>query len=539
VDIKKLFLYAALGVVCLSIYTAWQKDYGYDAKMAAAKTSNAENLSVAENASSTHPSSLSNNETAATAKNRTITVQTDVLDVSIDTLGGNVISAKLRQYPLNNKEKNTPIQILNNDSENLYIAQSDLSGLNNNQPLSYKTTKKNYTLASADKTLEVNLTWQNNKGTTVTKTFKFTQNSYAIDVDYKIKNAAKNDLNAQIYTQFKRKQPQKSGGFFTLQTFDGAAISSEDKPYEKINYNKMDKNNLSRDIQDGWVAMQQRYFLSAWVPEQNVNYHYYSSAADKVYTIGMIAPITVAANTQKDINTKLYVGPEIENNLTAIHKTLKLTIDYGWLWIVSASIFWVMQQIFNLIGNWGVAIILVTVLIKLLFWKLSASAYRSSAKMRLLTPKMQALKERYSDDRQKLSMATMELYKKEKINPAGGCLPMLIQIPIFIALYYVLVEAVQLRQAPFTLWINDLASKDPYYVLPVLMGISMFLQQKLNPPPPDPAQAKMFMLMPIIFTGLFASFPSGLVLYWFTNNLISALQQWHIIRKYEQSHKKK
>lgn len=535
-DIKKIVLYAALGVVCLSIYTAWQKDYGYEAKVAAAQQSstveNQDFIPVTQNNSTLTASKK-------IIKNQIINVQTDVLNLSIDTLGGNIISTKLLKYPVSTKEKNTPISILNSEDENLYIAQSGLLGINNNLPIPYKTAKKNYTLSSDEKNLAVNLNWENNRGIIVTKTFKFNRDSYAIDVSYQIKNKSNNNLNAQAYTQIKRKQPKQSGGFFALRTYDGAAISSSEKPYEKINYSKMAKTNLNRDIAGGWVAMQQRYFLSAWVPNQSITHHYYSNVTDEVYTIGILTPTTVAANSQNEINTKLYIGPEIEKILTPINKTLKLTIDYGWLWIISAAIFWVMQQIFNLVGNWGVSIILITVLIKLLFWKLSATAYHSSAKMRLIAPKMQALKERYRDDRQKLSRATMELYKSEKINPAGGCLPMLVQIPIFIALYYVLIEAVQLRQSPFMLWVNDLASKDPYYVLPLLMGISMFLQQKLNPPPPDPAQAKMFMLMPVIFTLLFASFPSGLVLYWLVNNLISALQQWHIIRKYEHAHQKK
>lgn len=529
-DIKKLFLYAALGIVCLSIYTAWQKDYGYAAKVAEAQQS------PATNAQGFTPSTTPTTATE-TVKTQIITVKTNTLDLSIDTLGGSIVSAKLPNYPLNLKDKNIPIQILSSEDDNFYIAQSDLLGLNDNKPLTYTAAQKNYVLSPDAKTLEVNLIWKNNKGLTVTKTFIFNQNSYAIDVNYKINNKSNTALNGQFYTQIQRKQP-KQNGFFTIRTYDGAAISSANKPYEKITYSKMNKNNLSRDIVGGWAAMQQRYFLTAWVPDQNTTYHYYSNAnaTNKTYTIGMSAPINLAANSQSEINNKLYVGPEIEKNLTPLSKTLKLTIDYGWLWIISIAIFWIMQHIYNFVGNWGVAIILATVLIKILFWKLSATAYRSSAKMRLLTPKIHALKERYGNDRQQLSRATMELYKTEKINPAGGCLPMLIQIPIFIALYYVLIEAVQLRQAPFIFWIQDLSTKDPYYVLPILMGISMFLQQKLNPPPADPSQAKMFMLMPIIFTVLFASSPAGLVLYWFINNVISALQQWHIIRKYEHSH---
>ena len=543
-DTKKLILYAALGVVCVSIYSAWQKDYGYNAKIAAANVKEAAaaksdiNSGYGSGYGSETNAQIQNSAVIAheVPKSRIINVHTDTLDIDIDLQGGNIINAKLPKYPANIKNKNIPIQILNNDAENLYIAQSDLPGLNNGQPLNYTVAQKDYVLAPDAKNLEINLTWSNNRGITVVKTLKFTRDNYAIDVNYKINNHTNTTISTKLFTQIKRKQPVQKGGFFGLHTYDGAAISSSDKPYEKINYSKMKDVNLSRDIIGGWVAMQQRYFLSAWVPNQEQTHHYYSSVVDKIYTIGMTTALDLAPNSQTETGAKLYIGPEIEQNLTALNKTLKLTIDYGWLWIISVAIFWVMQQIYNLVGNWGIAIILVTVLIKALFWKLSASSYRSSAKMKVLAPKMQLLKERFGDDRQKLSQATMALYKAEKINPAGGCLPMLVQIPVFIGLYYVLIGAVELHQAPFMLWIVDLSTKDPYYVLPVLMGISMFVQQKLNPAPSDPAQAKVFMFMPIVFTAMFASFPAGLVLYWFINNLISVMQQWHIIRNYEHKH---
>jgi len=535
VDTKKLILYAALGIVCISIYSAWQKDYGYNAEVIAANVNApSDNKVMAEVVDET---SVPSNIPAG----RIINVHTDTLEVSIDTRGGSIIEAKLPKYPANIKDKTIPIKILSNDSENLYIAQSDFLGLNNNQPLNYKASQENYVLQPGVETLEVNLIWSDNR-IKVIKTLKFTKGSYAVNVDYKVTNLTKSPINTQVFTQIKRKEPKQKSSFFGLHTYDGPAISSADKAYEKIDYSKMKDTNLNRDIEGGWIAMQQRYFLSAWVPAQDKSHHYYSNVADQIYTIGMITPFNLSPNSESMLGVKLYVGPEIAENLTQLNKTLKLTIDYGWLWMISVAIFWVMQQIYNLIGNWGVAIILVTVLIKGLFWKLSDASYRSSAKMRSLAPKMAMLKERYGEDRRKLSQATMELYKSEKINPVGGCLPMLIQIPVFIGLYYVLAESVQLHQAPFTLWITDLSAKDPYYVLPVLMGLSMFLQQKLNPAPTDPAQAKMFMLMPIVFTILFASFPSGLVLYWFINNVISVLQQWYAIYKYEHRpvhHKKK
>jgi YidC/Oxa1 family membrane protein insertase len=294
----------------------------------------------------------------------------------------------------------------------------------------------------------------------------------------------------------------------------------------------MEKEKLDRSIKGGWLAMQQRYFLSSWIPNQEGTYHYFSAAQDKVYTIGLVDnSLQIPAREKMTTGMKLYVGPEIVEDLKPLAKGLDLTIDYGWLWPISITLMWLMKFIYKFIGNWGWAIILLTVLIKAVFYKLSETSCCSMAKMKELAPKVQALKERFGDDRQKLSQATMELYRKEKINPLGGCLPMLVQIPFFIALYYVLIGAVELRQAPFIFWIHDLSVRDPFFVLPVLNGLTMFLQQKLTPSSPDPAQQKMMMLMPLLFTVFFISFPAGLVLYWLVNSGLSVLQQWYITNK--------
>ena len=294
----------------------------------------------------------------------------------------------------------------------------------------------------------------------------------------------------------------------------------------------MAEDNLSLNTKGGWVVMQQHYFLSAWVPnEQQINHYYTSVSPNDVYTIGFLGPqLNVAAGDKLVTKTKFYAGPQLTDRLHSIAPNLDLTVDYGWLWFISMGIFWLMKKIHLVIGNWGWSIILVTICIKAVFYKLSATSYRSMAKMRKLTPKIQALKQRFGDDKQKMSQETMKLYKKEKVNPFGGCLPILIQIPFFIALYYVLIESVELRQAPFIFWIHDLSIKDPFYVLPLLMGISMLIQQKLSPPPPDPMQAKMMMLLPIVFTVFFLNFPAGLVLYWVCNNTLSILQQWYVMR---------
>jgi YidC/Oxa1 family membrane protein insertase len=311
----------------------------------------------------------------------------------------------------------------------------------------------------------------------------------------------------------------------------------------------MDKENLNITMRGGWIAMQQRYFVTAWIPQQLLNFQFYSyverigpsdKSPDKLYTIGFTSPaVTLAPNSNTNFSLIFYSGPEIAQVLASLAPNLDLVIDYGWLWIFSVPIFKVMQLIYFFIGNWGWAIVIVTILIKLLFYKLSEVSYRSMAKMRDVQPQILALRERYGDDRQKLSAATMELYRKEKINPLGGCLPILVQIPVFIALYYVLVESVELRQAPFILWIHDLSVRDPYYVLPILMGLSMLVQQRLNPPPADPMQARLMMVLPLVFMVLFATFPAGLVLYWLVNNCLSIVQQWYIMKKHEKLKQRK
>jgi YidC/Oxa1 family membrane protein insertase len=295
----------------------------------------------------------------------------------------------------------------------------------------------------------------------------------------------------------------------------------------------MDEQNLNVSITGGWAAMLEHYFLSAWVPANTEMFNYYSHVTDgDMYTLGMLsAPLTLQPGATTIVGAKLYTGPEIMDRLKAVAPNLDLTIDYGFLWFISIAIFWLMKQIYQIVGNWGWSIVLVTVIIKLAFYHLSAKSYRSMAAMRKLQPRLQMLKERYGDDKQKLTQTTMELYKAEKINPLGGCLPVLVQIPVFIALYWVLIESVELRQAPFILWIHDLSAKDPYFILPIIMGITMFIQQHLNPPPADPVQAKMMKFLPIFFTFLFINFPAGLVLYWIVNNSISILQQWYITKK--------
>lgn len=534
-ELRKLFLYLALGVVAFSLWTAWQQDNAQTvAKQQALQktvTTQTQDQTQPQNGVAQKPQAA-HSVIAPAPANRVINIKTDVLSLAIDTLGGNILRADLIKYPATQKPNSAPIRILSDSADDLYVAQSGLQGIQNHKPLQYSVARKTYQLASGQKQLAVNLNWKRN-GVTVTKTLAFTPGSYVVDVNYKVTNISGKNITGKVFNQIQRKKLKGSTGFFRLHTYNGASISSPETPYEKLTYADMDKHDVARTVQGGWVAMQQRYFLSAWIPNQAQAHSQYSHVSDDIYTVGTTTPINVAAGKTVSVNSKFYIGPEIKDSLAPLAKGLDHTIDFGWLWLLSIAVFWVMQHINNVIGNWGWSIILVTVLIKLVFYKFSETSYISMAKMRSLAPKMKMLRDRYAGNKQEMSKATMELYRKEKVNPLGGCLPMVIQIPVFIALYYVLLEAVQLRQAPFMFWIHDLSVHDPYYILPVLMGISMFFQQKLNPAPPDPMQAKVMMFLPVIFTGVFLSFPSGLVLYWLVNNVLSILQQWHILRKYE------
>ena len=405
-----------------------------------------------------------------------------------------------------------------------------------------------YELQSGQDTLNVVLRWQGN-GLTVEKEYVFHRGKYAIDIQYRLRNAATTSWQGNLYSQIMRvdNPPVEKNGF--THAYFGASLSTPDSSYKKISFKDMDKLQKNGEtllsnpiVQGGWVAMQQHYFLSAWVPPADSNQHFYSQVYQNgLYTIGMMGPqINVAPGQDYSTQMQLYVGPEINEQLQAVSPKLNLTIDYGFLWPISILFLWLMTRIHAVVNNWGWSIVILTVFIKLAFYKLSSMSYKSMAKMRELQPKMQALKERFGDDRQKMSQATMELYKSEKVNPLGGCLPIVIQIPFFIALYWLLAESVALRQAPFILWIHDLSLRDPYYILPILMIVTMFIQQKLSPTPPDPMQAKMMMVLPLVFGVLFMMFPAGLVLYWVVNNTVSILQQWYITRSYEKStHKRR
>jgi len=468
-----------------------------------------------------------------------VRVHTDVVYAEIDPLGATLTRLELLEYPVSTERPNVPFRLLDGTPPDVFVAQSGLLGTAAGVPspdhhAQFTAPSREYRLADGAETLEVRLVWQSPEGVEVSKIYTFTRGSYAIDVSFVVDNRSGEPWTGRMYAQFSRAPPvSENRGLFRTYTYTGGVVSGPEKPYEKIDFSDMEETDLERSVTGGWAAMIQHYFAGAWVPDQSAqNYFYTKAVGDGRYVIGVITPeIAVPPAARGETELTLYAGPKIQKRLDKIAPHLERTVDYGWLWVISEPLFWLLDWIHGFVGNWGWSIILLTCLIKLVFFHLSATSYKSMAKMRKLQPRITALRDRYSGDRQRMNQAMMELYKKEKINPLGGCLPILVQIPVFIALYWVLLESVELRQAPFILWINDLSEHDPYFALPLMMGATMFLQQKLNPTPPDPVQAKIMMALPFVFTFFFLFFPSGLVLYWFVNNLLSIAQQWVITKK--------
>lgn len=556
---RRTLLYILLAVIGFLLWNQWQIEHaptpaptvaeaampGAAGSVGASNTSlpPASALAATQKSAGTASSSATSSQ-ASTAHGELITVNTDTLKLIIDTKGGNIIKASLPDYPEAVDKPSVPVQIFSDNVDTLYIAQSGLMGANGpdttNGQAVYHADKKVFDLPEGQNTLTVDLKWSDATGLSVTKRFILNRGQYDLTVEYLISNQDGKDWRGNLYAQIQRAQTEQ-GGMFGLRTYTGAAISSDQTPYEKISYKSMSKNNLSRNITGGWVAMQEQYFLSAWIPYSKAQNHYFSRVHDNnIYTIGFVGPeLDVPAGTKTSTSAKLYVGPELHEDLDKLAPNLSKTIDFGWLFFISEPIYWLLSQINKFVGNWGWSIVLITIFIKLLFYRLSASSYRSMAKMRDLQPRLNALKERFGDDRQKMSQAMMDLYRKEKVNPLGGCLPMLIQMPFFIALYYVLIESVHLRQAPWILWVKDLSAPDPFYILPGLMMLSMLLQTRLSPTPPDRTQAMMMYIMPIAFSVFFATFPAGLVLYWFVNIVFSIAQQAYCMNKFSGSKLKK
>ncbi|WP_407275853.1 membrane protein insertase YidC [Halothiobacillus sp. DCM-1] len=556
-DNRRLILVVALGFVLILLWQAWTQDQlGKSASVPASQTNNSATESAVPSAKDlpgTAPTSSSVPEgSAATPQadqsattHQVITVETDVLKLKISTRGGVITEADLLKYP-QELDKAEPVRLLTDQNGFVYIAQSgllaDKGEVAPDHHALYQAASSDYRLAPGANSLSIPLTWEEN-GIRVTKTIVLHRGSYALQVEYNIQNNSPAPYSVAQYRQLTRLG--STPGTQLVHTYTGTVYAgdvpgSKDRlAYEKIPFEEIAKSKLSKDLSNGWVAIIQHYFLTAWTPDdRNQVNHFYTLVTNQnnqvLYSIGMTSPMrSIAPGKTEEMGSTLYVGPKIQSNLTPLAQGLNLTIDYGIFTVIADPIFWLLKHFHEWVGNWGWSIVLVTLVIKLLFLWPSAISYRSMAKMRAVTPKMQQLKERFGDDRQKLSQEMMKLYQKEKINPLGGCLPIVIQIPVFISLYWVLAESVELRQAPWILWIHDLSQKDPYFVLPLLMGISMFIQQKLNPAPVDPMQQKIFAWLPVIFTVFFAFFPAGLVLYWFVNNLLSIVQQYLITRQIE------
>ncbi len=469
-------------------------------------------------------------------------VRTDVLAAEVSSQGGDIVRLELLKHrATGDKEKN--FVLFDSGEHHVYHGQNGLigSGLPNHKTL-WQLQPGSHGLKDGEDAVRVALEAPIEGGGKVVKTYTFRRGSYLIDIDYQLLNQGAAPLQTSAYFQITRDgKPAESASPSVMGmgavTFTGPAIYTDKEKFQKIAFADIadESAKYARRATDGWLAMVQHYFVSAWLPKEGTEREYYMrKVGSDLYSAGVIVPFApVAAGASGNLGVQLYAGPQEQNSLKKIAIGLDLVVDYGWLTVIAAPIFWVMELIHRLVDNWGWSIILLTVLIKLIFFPLSAASYRSMAKMRLVMPKMTKLKELYGEDRARLNQEMMELYKKEKINPLGGCLPILVQIPVFIALYWVLLGAVEMRNAPWLGWITDLSAKDPYFVLPLIMGVTMLVQTKLNPTPPDPLQAKIMMLMPILFTAMFLFFPSGLVLYWVVNNLLSIGQQWQITRMIE------
>lgn len=484
--------------------------------------------------------------TATPAENTgLITVTTDRYDIKINPEGGDIVYAALKQYDAT-LDSDKPFVLLENNSNRVYVAQSGLIGPNGIDTAegraNYSHTANNYVMEKGQQTLSVPLTYQKD-GVTVTKTFTFTQDKYPIDISYQIQNASANPWQGQMFAQLKRDDSKDPGmsdkGALSMATYLGGAWGTPEDPYNKLKFGKFNDSELTTTSDKGWVGIVQHYFVSAWTPE-NFTGKFFSRETGNDYFIGFNSqPVNVAPNKQITLNATLYAGPKVQSELKEVAAGLNQTVDYGLLWPISKILFAILDGIHKVIGNWGWSIILLTLLVKIALMWVSNKSYYSMAKMRAIAPRLAALKEEHGDDRMKMSQEMMAIYKEEKVNPMAGCLPILMQMPIFLALYWVLVESVELRHAPWILWIRDLSAMDPWFILPLLMGASMFIQQQLNPQPADPMQAKVMKFLPIIFTAFMLFFPAGLVLYWTVNNLFSMTQQYIINRKVEEEQKRR
>ena len=542
----RLFGFLAIAFLSLLIYQAWITDYATPVAATVPETvvdyaepalvdSGVDGPAVSSSAS---PASVTNSQRSEAVSETFVRVETDTYHAAISTRGGALVQLHLKQYPISVDQPDQPFVLLDQQADNFFVAQSSLRTQEGPAPdrrAQFSAPAASYTLGSAQQ-LEVPLTWTSPDGVVVTKTYRFTRDHYAIEVETAIDNQSNQNWSFWQTRELLSRAKESAAGLFATATYTGGVYYNPDDKYQKIDFDEMADDPLNLQTDQGWVAMIQHYFAAAWIPPAEQQNKYYSGAEQRsigtVYRIGIASPLQTLASGQRiTLTDQFYGGPKIQERMEAVAPGLELTVDFGILTIISQPLFSILEWIEDFIGNWGWAIIILTVLIKLAFMPLSASSYRSMAKMRKLQPEMVAIRERYQGDRQKQGLAVMELYRKEKVNPIGGCLPVLIQMPVFFALYWVFLESVELRQAPWILWIEDLSTRDPFFILPLLMGVSMYFQQKLNPAPADPMQAKVMSFLPWMFTLFLAFFPAGLVLYWTVNNLMTIAQQGYIYRK--------
>ncbi|WP_436917911.1 membrane protein insertase YidC [Acinetobacter schindleri] len=561
----RIAILGAMFVVAYLLILAWQKDYGNAETQPQQETAvvsqevsadlpNAQTATAASDVPQANVPAQQATDATAPVSQQLISVQTDLYHLWINPKGGDIVRVELLNHD-KNKDSDEPFVMLESDAKRTYVAQSGLIGLNgpdssrNGRP-SYELEKTAYTLADAKavknkdgenvKVLSVPMVFKTADGVEVIKTFNFTEGEYPVVVNHKVINRSGQAWQGQMFGQIKRDNSEDPGksdqGIFTLGTFLGGAWGTPDEHYNKLKFDNFVEEKLSTEAKGGWVAMVQHYFVSAWVPGNlkltQGNGEAYTAklesrkSTDNMNIIGFTSPtFNVPAGTVAEIDATFYSGPKIQSELKDLATGLNQTVDYGWLWPIAKLLFVGLEFFHGLVGNWGWAIILLTILVKLILWPLSSKSYRSMAKMRVIAPEMQRMKEEFGEDRMRFSQEMMALYKREQVNPLAGCLPLLLQMPIFLALYWVLMESVELRHAPWMLWIQDLSSMDPWFILPLLMGATMYIQQSLNPQPTDPMQAKVFKIMPVIFTVFLLFFPAGLVLYWIVNNLITILQQ--------------
>ncbi len=531
-DTRRLVLFVIFSMSILMLWEAWQRQHApveITQQVSSKASTDGSVPSQTVNSASANKADLAVDSDYKLLTGQRISVTTDLYHAVIETTGGDLRRLELLKHRAADNDKSNFILLDDSAKPMTYVAQTGLIGADlPSHKTVFTTNATSYQLQDGQDALEVRLNWVNN-GVMVDKIYTFHRNNYAIDVTYEVKNGSAVAITPAVYYQIVHDNESNQGSKL-MPTFTGGAYYSEATKFKKLKFASMDKEPLKLESNDGWVGLLQHYFVSAWIPKDGLAREFYTKKLNEhMYIIGTKSSLsTIAPGASLIIPARLFAGPQTQKDLKATAPGLEYTVDYGWLTVVASPLFWLLSKIQSVVKNWGVAIILLTVLIKAAFFKLSATSYRSMAKMRELAPRLQAMKEKFGDDKQKMQMAMMELYKKEKINPMGGCLPIVVQIPVFISLYWMLLGTIELRHAPFFGWIKDLSAIDPYYILPILMGATMIIQTYLNPPPTDPLQAKVMKVMPVVFSVFFFFFPAGLVLYWLVNNVLSITQQWYI-----------